>query len=352
MNLLIAVARANMFFSDLHSLCNFDAGRSMLNDTPPIFVTGFPRSGTTLLGNILDRHPRIGIFVESFFIPRYYWTQVFYWPLKRRTNLLRLARAITLEGASLRNELQYDPAVIANLHENTYAALLDELMRTWVKKRGKVRWGDKSPGYATKLRILHRMYPAAKFVHIIRDGRDAWLSLRKRNWERNIVKVAQDWQSSIRAARRYAFFNLADSYLEVRYEDLVAQPRFEMQRILEFLGEEYSEAVMNPEMTPSRNVAFKNWPKIHSPISSASVGGWERELSEEQVGLFEEQAAPVLRDFDYKLTGSHVSARVRMKRRTLAIAALLERGSRIARRRPIIVLETLKRFYSVLRNGT
>ena len=52
---------------------------------------------------------------------------------------------------------------------------------------------DKSPGYITKMALLHKLYPDAKFVHIIRDGRDVWLSLKKLGWETNVVKVGRIW---------------------------------------------------------------------------------------------------------------------------------------------------------------
>ena len=138
---------------------------------PPIFVTGFQRSGTTLLGAILDRHPRLGIFVESFFIPRLYYTQVFFWPLARTRNRIKLVRAIMSEPACVANGLECDPRdVVAGAAGNRYADLLDSLMTAWAAQRSKLRWGDKSPGYITKLPILQRLYPQAKFVHILRDG--------------------------------------------------------------------------------------------------------------------------------------------------------------------------------------
>lgn len=309
----------------------------------PIFVTGFPRSGTTLLGNILDRHPRIGIFVESFFIPEYYWTQIFHWPLTKNKNLFKLARAITQEDASVRNGLKLQSSVVNNLRKRTYPELLNALMKNWVEEKGKKRWGDKSPGYITKLKVLHRMYPEAKFIHIIRDGRDVWTSIGHK-WEDNVVLVARDWAKSIHSARKYAKSNLKDKYLELRYEDLVAQPRDEIQKVLEFLNEEYNDAVLKTSMTTSRNVAFADWPKIHNEINSDSVRRWERELPEKEIVLFECHASYMLKEFGYSTVNRQFNFRMLMQTKGLAILGDIKKLKRGLKRRVKSVYPHLRRF--------
>lgn len=297
----------------------------------PIFITGLPRSGTTLLGNIIDRHPRIAVFVESFFIPQYYFLQCFYWPLSNKANYLRMAKAIVKEEASKRNHLELDEDAVLAVTRRNYSHLLDALMRSWARTQGKERWADKSPGYITKLRLLHRMYPNAQFVHIIRDGRDVWLSLRKLGWEKNIVAVARVWEKSIRNARQFARNHLGNNYLELRYEDLIRNPQVELKKIMEFLGEPYTDELINENSSSGRNRAFMGWPDIHETISSDNSQKWMKELSPEDVALFESQAGHLLRDLGYPLVHDKSMSRRYWKLGKLLLASYIARGYRLVK---------------------
>ncbi len=276
----------------------------------PIFVTGYQRSGTTLLGNILDRHPRLGIFVESFFIPAFYFTQVLYWPLRHPRNRIRLAKAIMSERAWIANGVECDAAeVVAGMSGSSYADLLNALMTTWAEKRGKLRWGDKSPGYITKLHVLHRLYPDAKVVHIVRDGRDVWLSLKRLDWERNVVKVARDWGRSVEEAQHFGQRRLGKHYMEIRYEDLTARPGPVMRSVFRFLGEEYTDEVLKPGRGSSPNQALQDWPRIHDRIDGANSRKWLHEMPRRDLALFEDQTGSVLRDHGYPLVHKRIATR-------------------------------------------
>lgn len=274
---------------------------------------------------------------------------MFYWPLKDFANFVRLGKAITSEAASVENGLRFDQDVLANLPTRTYAALLDGLMTAWVRDKGKVRWGDKSPGYISKLRILWNMYPGAKVIHIIRDGRDVWLSLQELGWERNVVKVAQDWQNSVLAARRYARRNRPQNYIEVRYEDLVTQPQDAVRRVAEFLGEEYSDELLKSQGARSRNAAFKDWPKIHEHIDGANVSRWRREVTDHELVLFEIQAKEALGELGYKIDRPQPTMRVRFSYYVHFVRGVLEKATSTVRRRMGMLLRTLRQRY--VRNG-
>ncbi|ODS33231.1 MAG: Sulfotransferase domain protein [Candidatus Scalindua rubra] len=191
----------------------------------PIFITGLGRSGTTLLGNIIDRHPNIAIFVESFFIPRYYFLQVFFWPLSKPQNFIRLSKSIINDYASKENNLQMDSEMLLRVKKRNYSSLINTLMEKWAKNQGKRRWGDKSPGYISKLPLLHKLFPNAKFIHIIRDGRDVWLSQKRLGVKRSIVNFAREWVYTICKAKKYAAMHLKENYHELRYEDLIQDPK-------------------------------------------------------------------------------------------------------------------------------
>lgn len=267
----------------------------------PVFVTGYQRSGTTLLGNIVDRHSSIAVFIESFFIPRYFFTQVLFWPLRKDANYLRLAKAIVGESSSKKNNMVLHESVLSD-KGRTVASLIDTLFFEWAKSRGKERWGDKSPGYISKMSILNKMFPDARFVHIIRDGRDVWLSLKKLGWESDVVKVANDWAKTVAKARSFGASMDPSRYLEIQYERLVAQPDVEARRVAEFLDEKYDPEMIEPDADGPGNPALIDWPGVNQAIDSANVQKWKKQLTDDELAAFDVCARDVLESLGYPVS--------------------------------------------------
>lgn len=266
----------------------------------PIFVTGYMRSGTTLLGNIIDRHSSIAVFIESFFIPRYYFTQVLFWPLSRKRNFLRLAQSIANEASSRRNGMSLDEAHVLSNSERNLPSLIDSLFSEWARTRGKHRWADKSPGYVSKISTLDRMFEDARFVHIIRDGRDVWLSLKRLGWKSDVVEVAADWTNTVARARRYGATISPDRYLEVTYERLVESPEQEVRRITAFLGEPYEPAMIQPDEEGPGNPALAGWPGVDLAIDPGNTKKWKMDLGSYELATFDLCARDLLTSLSYE----------------------------------------------------
>lgn len=286
----------------------------------PLFVTGYMRSGTTLLGNVIDRHSSIAVFIESFFIPRYYFTQVLFWPLSRRRNFLRLAQSIASEASSRRNGMRFDEARVLSATERNLPSLIDSLFSEWAQSRGKYRWADKSPGYISKISILDRMFGDARFVHIIRDGRDVWLSLKKLGWKSDVVDVANDWANTVSRARQYGAAMTPDRYLEVQYERLVEFPEHEVRRIAAFLGEPYEPSMIQPDEEGPGNPALAGWPKVDLAIDAHNTKKWKLNLGSYELAAFDLCARDLLLSLGYESPiiqhplGGRTSIRLRQAR--------------------------------------
>lgn len=306
--------------------------------TPPIFVTGFQRSGTTLLGNVIDRHPSVAVFIESFFIPRYYFTQVLFWPLTRDSNFLRLARAIVDEESARKNRMELNEERVLSSEERTLASLIDILFQDWARSRGKERWADKSPGYISKMPVLDRMFPDSRFVHIIRDGRDVWLSLKRMGWESSVVKVASDWNRTVSAARAFGSDIGEDRYLEVQYERLVTSPQDEARRITDFLGEPFDRAMIEPDEDGPGNPALAGWRKVDRAIDAGNAQKWKTRIDDDELAAFELCAGDLLESFGYEVSSREYS----LSRR--ASTRLRQVGSRA--RRPIRLTRQAVRFFA------
>ena len=133
---------------------------------PPLLVLGVRRSGTTLLRVMLDRHPDLAVPDESYFIPQLADRQpaqidvdAFIDDLRRLPTIRDWAVPLDEVRARLRPGMPLGQAIGA-VYE-TYAA-----------RHGKSRWGDKTPMYMQRLPLLERLFPDARYVHLIRDGRD------------------------------------------------------------------------------------------------------------------------------------------------------------------------------------
>jgi hypothetical protein len=115
--------------------------------------------------------------------------------------------------------------------------------RLYAARFGKARWGDKTPLYCLEMASIREVLPEARFIHLIRDGRDAALSLREMwfspGWD--IETQAAYWRRCVIAARRAGLGHT--DYLEVRYEDLVLRTRQTLERVCEHVGLGYHESM-------------------------------------------------------------------------------------------------------------
>ncbi len=191
----------------------------------PVIVLGVRRSGTTLLRVMLDRNARLAVPDESYFVPQLArrhrdWLDpaAFVDDLRRLPTLVEWGVSYEDVAPRLRPGMPTGDAIAA-------------VFETYAAERGKSRWGDKTPLYMQHLSLLERLFPDARYVHLIRDGRDAALSflsvpagIMTKGWgnPRDAAGFACQWAIEVRAARGLGARVGPGRYLEVRYETLVA----------------------------------------------------------------------------------------------------------------------------------
>ena len=290
--------------------------------SPPVIVLGVGRSGTTLLRVMLDRNTTLAIPYESFFVvplarrhgerpqldaflddlDRFY--QLYEWGISRADIRPRLREGMTTGEA------------IAAVFE------------VYAEREGKPRWGDKTPLYMQHLPLIERLFPHAVWVHLVRDGRDAALSFLSlpegftgKTWAqpRTAAQFAARWRTEIRAARR-----LAGPYLELRYEDLVAEPERELRRVCE-----HASLPWEPGMLDHTGVSEVAKMPEHRNIGQPPTAGlrdWRSEMSREDALAFEAVAGDVLRNSGYELLEPGASYPSRRGRFELARFAALSKS--------------------------
>jgi hypothetical protein len=206
------------------------------------------------------------------------------------------------------------------------------IFETYAERQGKPRWGDKTPLYMQQLPLLERVFPDAIWVHLVRDGRDAALSFLElpegfsgKTWAlpRTVAQFAARWRTEILAARRLGR-HAGGRYLELRYEDLVAEPERELRRICEHASLPWEPGMLDhtrasdtAHMPEHRNLAQPPTPGLRD---------WRSQMPREDALAFEQVAGDVLRSAGYELLEPDASYPTPRGRLELARFAALSRS--------------------------
>jgi hypothetical protein len=267
---------------------------------PPLLVLGVRRSGTTLLRMMLDRSSQLAIPDESYFVTQLAHrhgskpdVEAFAEDCRRLSTLRDWG--VTPDDLDLRRGMTTGDAIAAVYAR--YAAL-----------QGKARWGDKTPMYMQHLPLLARLFPDARFVHLIRDGRDAALSflgvppgIMSRTWAqpRTAVDFACQWRTEVKAAQRLGRRVGPERYLEVRYEALVDDAEQELRRICSFTDLPFEGGML--AYTEAVDVSSKPHQQRLLQPPTRGVRDWRAELSGEDARAFEGVAGDLLGRLGYDL---------------------------------------------------
>jgi len=271
--------------------------------TRPIFVVGCPRSGTTLVRDLLRSHPNVTIAPETHFIPIFYRafaepaSSQEVWQLARRIlGSPRVARWWRISAA------QPDFAAC-----RTFSDVTRRVFELWAAKEGKPRWGDKTPHYVREIPLLLRLFPDAQIVHIVRDGRDVALSWVETRFEPgNLYVAARMWNEMVTKGRQDGTLLPPGSYLELRYESLLAEPEATMRSLCAFLNEPFDPAVLTPNRIAWDSNGAPTWtrgPDFRVRIVGGNAGGWRSRMSLRRRTLFESVAGGLLSELGYPVEG-------------------------------------------------
>ena len=218
------------------------SGRRRAPEAPPApFVVGVGRSGTTLLRLMLDAHPELAIPPETHFVPE----------LVARARVRAEIGDLVAEIVAARNwgDFGLDAGELhdraAALGHTDPASLLRCFYSLYAERQGKPRWGDKTPSYVKRMRLIADLLGEARFIHLIRDGRDVAVSRRRRGMgdQKPVTDAAERWQRRIMRARQQAR-RLGGRYLELRYEDLVIDPEPALRRVCELVELDFDPAML------------------------------------------------------------------------------------------------------------
>ncbi|MGF1630377.1 MAG: sulfotransferase [Kiloniellaceae bacterium] len=240
-----------------------------------LFVLGPARSGTTFLNNFLDRWFDYGMGPEGTFIEPFHRRLARYGDLSRTENLERLVEDVSrcpmLEIMRKKyrdaNCLDVSPTeILARLPEPSFAGVVYSVFQCIADLQGKSRVGNKNPGYWTHLALLNNLFPAqARYIAILRDGRDVFLSLQGIPWGRHSAyAAARRWHQALTAIESFQQRCGPGRFLLLRYEDILLSPGDAIDRIEGFLGvtlapEKRAAALAEARSNPKKG-NFNKWP--------------------------------------------------------------------------------------------
>lgn len=266
----------------------------------PIFIVGSPRSGTTLLRAMLNRHPDIGLCDETYYFFYVFRRQRAFGDLRDEKRRRFLVERYLETDRIRRLGLDRDRLEARLMAAGTdYAALFRALLDFYAESSGKRRCGEKTPQHAFESETLCRLYPDARIVHLVRDPRDVVASLRRMPWgSRSPTRNARLWRTCVAAAERR---DGAENFLRIRYEDLVDQPEAQLRRVCGFLGEDYTPAMLE---APAGAKSDKWWfQRAQGPLSRDRQERWRQELRGDEVALVEWIAGRWLKELGYEPSG-------------------------------------------------
>ena len=250
-----------------------------------VVVGACPRSGTTLLRRILDRHPSLCCGPETSVL------------LPTRFILPALSARSGIPEGELRTMLRSSPS---------QGAFVDSFASRYRSDQGKGRWAEKTPMNVRHFGWVLERFPDVRLIHVIRDGRDVVCSLAEHpDWRwvdgrwlkelkpRPMEDYARTW---VRFTGDGIRFRGDPRYHEIRYEDLVARPEATLRAAMEFIGEPFDETLLEPD--PGRDAVAS---PDRGEVTGASVGRWRRDLSEATMAKILPLMRPRLVELGYEV---------------------------------------------------
>jgi len=292
------------------------------------FIFGHARSGTTLLLRLVKLHPEVHGNYQAHFFTRH--------PLlKSLVNTPEAEEWLTRKSNRWNQGRDLSPLVLRST--------ADFIMERDAAREGKMIVGDKSPSstiHGQAVRDMHAVYPDAKLVYIVRDGRDVLISERFRNFveeskflssedkriiadlrndqtqftngsrsiftEAFIRRVAGGWVKNLQETEDEGRRLFGDHYFGMRYEDLLSVSFDEMSKLWNFLGVKTVDVSLGEKIkaemssNPDEEWQAKRNEGIASFLPKGQAGNWSRLFTEKDKSIFKEVAGEMLIRWKYE----------------------------------------------------
>jgi hypothetical protein len=258
----------------------------------PFFVIGSDRSGTTMLRLMLNEHPELNVPRETWFIIELMDSV----PIESRLEEKEKEKVHEIIVNHPRwKDLELDSTelkeIFQGLNKPYLREIINKIYEALANRAGKTRWGDKTPEYIKEVHRLNILFPGAKFIHVIRDGRDVCISLMQKRWRGTMAQnIARYWVEYVGKGIKDGRNLQQGKYMEITYEDMVSNTKKALIKICEFLEVEYSPCMLKFYENAETHIA--PWEKTHHiktmrAPKEEDLYRWKREASFMQIIAFE-----------------------------------------------------------------
>jgi hypothetical protein len=270
----------------------------------PIFIVGCQRSGTTALAVMFDRHSTVAMLPETQFFNKFFTLDQQRHTPEAVRELVRRA----LEDDEIRNVQLQIEEVLAAFREGEmgHPELFRAILTAYARKHGKDRPAEKSCGHLFASKTILQLYPQAKIICIIRDGRDVVRSLMKVSWGRalSLPVACLEWSRFTRCALRLGQQIAPESFTIVRYEDLMLAPEPTLRRLCTFVGTNFEQRQLmsgaDSDVVPETELAWKG--KAKTAPDPSRVEAWRRNAKPKSIAQMNLYMGKLLRKLGYSDT--------------------------------------------------
>jgi len=266
--------------------------KGYVDKIPMFFLVNKARSGSTMVHSVLDAHPNICATIESRFALHLYtkynsttdWTDRI---INSFINDVFTDRGYRLFWGVSKSELVI---LFSKYHINNFSDACKVIYLSYnsIFEKNEIKViVDKNPSYARFMPELMKIFPNAKFIHLVRDPR-AVVSSNRIAFNGKIPRITNSWilLNGLIESKKNEI-----SFLTIRYEDLVKTPKTSFQLIFDFLNIEFKKEMLEAHSTVKRikenhnYYSLKHHANVSTTINSKSIDSWKKKLSEEEVNL-------------------------------------------------------------------
>lgn len=283
-----------------------------MNSSSPVFIIGTERSGSNLLRLILNAHPDISIPHPPHILKEMAPLERFYGELRDDRNFRKLVADVVklVELHFFPWDVKIDAGrVFEEAGGRSLYCVKAAVYEQYARAKGKKRWGCKSTFVIHYTDMVRKRHPGAKFIHLVRDGRDVAVSARSSVFNRfHPYYVGMLWSLEQKTAAALAGRFSREEFITVRYEDLLCEPEKTVRDLCSFMREDFASAMLSYFEAPEAGALAKtsrSWEKCASPIAKDNVQRYKRELSVDETRVFETTAFEELSRFGYALENDY-----------------------------------------------
>jgi hypothetical protein len=266
-------------------------------EVPPVFVAGSARSGTTFTLDVFGQHPEVCTLFETWLFTQTHGL----------TSIFAQREWDPLVSRSAWERAAVQPAAVQLLSYREMVGELGDLVATWLMRAVRQEHRFLVLKEPLDVHAAAIMFPEARFVHVIRDGRDVALSMRRasESWNTSMgVGLPMSWRAeawrrqveNVTAHREY----LGSRYLEIRFEDLRADVVATARTLFDFAGIPYDDRVLELVRAGTELSSYSETARLSGFRGAGAIGAWREQFSRRDAIGFNRAAGDLLVELGYE----------------------------------------------------